>query len=106
LLKEEMMKLGILVNTDRHANDVVGITKAALAKGHEVIIFLMDGGNLLLSNTDVTGLCNEAGVSMSFCDHSAQKLGVSKEGVPDKISCGSQFDNANMNSAADRVIVL
>ncbi|MBI4825485.1 MAG: DsrE family protein [Nitrospirae bacterium] len=100
------MKLGILVNTDKHAGDVVGITKAALAKGHEVIIFMMDSGNYLLGNPDVTGLCEQAGVSMSFCDHSAQKLGVSKDGIPKKVSCGSQFDNANMNSAADRVIVL
>ncbi|MEW6714312.1 MAG: hypothetical protein AB1306_04375 [Nitrospirota bacterium] len=100
------MKLGILVNTDRHAGDVVGLTKAAVSKGHEVIIFMMDSGNKLLENSSVTGLCNEAGVSMAFCDHSAQKLGISKEGVPGKVSCGSQFDNANMNSRADRVIVL
>ena len=100
------MKLGILVNTDKHAGNVAGITKAALAKGHEVMIFMMDAGNQLLSNADVSGLCNEEGVSMSFCDHSAQALGISKEGIPEKISCGSQFDNANMNAAADRVIVL
>lgn len=100
------MKLGILVNTDKHVKDVVGITKAALAKGHEIIIFMMDKGNFLLSNSEVANLCNEEGVSMSFCDHSAQILGISKEGIPEKISCGSQFDNANMNSDADRVIVL
>jgi predicted peroxiredoxin len=100
------MKLGILINTDRHADDVVGLTKAALSKGHEVIIFMMDGGNRLLGNTAVTGLSNESGVSMAFCDHSAQKLGISKEGIPGKINCGSQFDNANMNSRADRIIVL
>ena len=100
------MKLGILLNTDKHAGDVIGITKAALAKGHEVLIFMMDNGNNLLENSDVTSLCSLEGVSMNFCDHSAQKLGVDKSGIPEDISCGSQFDNANMNSAADRVIVL
>ena len=100
------MKLGILVNTDRHVKDVVGITRAALAKGHEVIIFTMDKGSFILNNPEAAGLCNEEGISMSFCDHSAQKLGVSKEGIPEKISRGSQFDNASMNSEADRVIVL
>ena len=100
------MKLGILVNTDRHAEDVVGITKAAVSKGHEVLIFIMDTGVKLLSNSSITDLCNEIGVHMSFCDHSAGKLGISKEGYPDKIVCGSQFDNANMNHDADRVIVL
>ena len=100
------MKLGILVNTDKHAEDISGLTKAALSKGHEVIIFMMDTGVKLLGNPSITGLCNESGVRMSFCDHSAGKIGVSKEGVPDKIVCGSQFDNANMNHDADRVIVL
>jgi predicted peroxiredoxin len=100
------MKLGILVNTDRHADDVVGVTRAALAKGHEVAIFMMDSGNYLLGNPEINALSNEAGVSMAYCDHSVQKLGVSKEGVSEKMTCGSQFDNANMNSDADRVIVL
>ncbi len=100
------MKLGIFVNTDRHAEDVVGLTNAALSKGHEVIIFIMDTGVYLLSNPSLTGLCNLAGVRMAFCDHNAGKLAISKEGIPDKIACGSQFDNATMNHEADRVIVL
>lgn len=100
------MKLGILVNTDRHAEDIAGLTKAALSKGHEVIIFMMDTGVKLLSNHSMTDLCNLPDVRMSFCDHSTEKLGVSKEGCPDKIVCGSQFDNATMNHEADRIIVL
>ncbi len=100
------MKLGILVNTDRHTEDVVGLTNAALSKGHEVIIFIMDTAVHLLSNPSLTGLCNLAGVSMAFCDHNAGKFGISKEGIPDKIACGSQFDNATMNHEADKVIVL
>ena len=100
------MKLGILVNTDRHADDIVGITKAATSKGHEVIIFMMDTGVNLLGNASVKDLSGLPGVHMSFCDHSAEKIGVSKEGIPDKITCGSQFDNATMNHEVDRLIVL
>jgi predicted peroxiredoxin len=100
------MKLGILVNTDRHTEDLKGITRATLSKGHEVIIFMMDAGVRLLEDPTVVGLSEEAGVTMSFCDHSVKKLGVSKEGIPDKIVCGSQFNNAAMNHEADRVIVL
>jgi predicted peroxiredoxin len=100
------MKLGILVNTDRHAEDIIGLTKAALLKGHEVIIFMMDTGVRLLHNPSITGLSNAQGVQMSFCDYSVGKIGVSKKGIPDKIACGSQFDNASMNHDADRVIVL
>ncbi len=100
------MKLGIFVNSDKHPEDIVGFTRAARSKGHEVIIFIMDTGVNLLSNPSVTGLCNESGVRMSYCDHNAGKFGVSKEGIPEKLACGSQFDNATMNHEADRVIVL
>jgi predicted peroxiredoxin len=100
------MKLGILVNTDRHLDDVVGIARAAIAKGHEVSIFMMDSGNYLLGKPEINSLSNESGVSMAYCDHSVQKLGISKEGLSEKMTCGSQFDNATMNSEADRVIVL
>ncbi len=67
---------------------------------------MMDTGCNLLTNSSVTGLCNESGVSMNFYDHSAGKIGISKEGTPEKIGCGSQFDNATMNHEADKVIVL
>ncbi|GBE05404.1 MAG TPA: hypothetical protein ENG95_03850 [Nitrospirae bacterium] len=100
------MKLGILVNSDRHADDIVGITKAAVSKGHEVSLFMMDTGVNLLGNASVTGLCKEKGASMSFCDHSAGKLEVSKDGIPSEVVCGSQFDNATMNAEVDKVIVL
>lgn len=100
------MKLGILINTDRHADALIGITKAALSKGHEVIVFFMDTGVKLLTDQDVTDLCKNSGISMSFCDYTTQKNGISKEGICDKIICGSQYDNATMNHAADRVIVL
>lgn len=100
------MKLGIFVNTDRHLTDVLGITKAALSKGHEVIIFNMDDGSKLLTNPAFTDLCKEKGVSMSFCDHSAKGMNVDTKGVPPEIVCGSQFNNSVMVDSTDRVIVL
>lgn len=100
------MKLGILVNTDKHAKDLIGLSKAALSKGHEVIVFFMDAGVKLLLNSKVKNLCKNTGISMSFCDYTTQKNGISKEGICDKIVCGSQYDNATMNHVADRVIVL
>jgi len=100
------LKLGILVNTDKHAKDLVGLSKAALSKGHEVIVFFMDAGVKLLANSKVKSLCKNSGISMSFCDYTTQKNGISKEGICDKIVCGSQYDNATMNHVADRVIVL
>lgn len=106
------VKLGILLNTARHLDDVVGISRAALAKNHQVIIFAMDEGAKLVEDQALASLAGLEGVSMSVCDHSAEIQGVSTEGQSPKtvcgtkIVCGSQFQNAMMNRHADRVIVL
>ena len=100
------MKLGLFVNTNRHLAAVGGITRAALSKGHTVRIFAMDDGTRLLSDPAFTGLSQLAGVTMAFCDHSAQHLGTRPDGFPKEILAGSQYDNVTMNHEVDRVIVL
>jgi len=100
------VKLGILLNTARHLDDVVGISRAALAKNHQVIIFAMDEGTRLLGNQEMASLAGLEGVSVSVCDHSAKMLGVNTGGLSPSIVCGSQLQNAMMNHNADRVIVL
>ena len=100
------MKLGLLITTDKHLNDIVGLTNSALAKGHEVTIFNMDEGTKLLGCSALHELCGKDGVTMSFCDHSAKNAEISTEGIPSDVVCGSQFDNANMNHDCDKVIVL
>jgi predicted peroxiredoxin len=100
------MKLGIFVNTDKNLDAVEGITKAALAKGHEVILFNMDDGTKLVRTPVIAALSKTKGVSVSFCDHSAQHMGVTGEGLPKEIVVGSQYNNASMQHDADKVIVL
>jgi len=100
------MKIGILVNTDKHLEAVAGIARAAVARGHEVTIFNMDAGTRLLSEPAFRVLCSVEGINMSFCDHSAKEDNVPTDDVPEDINAGSQFDNANMNHSCDRVIVL
>ncbi len=100
------MKLGIFVNTNRHLEHVVGMVRAALAKGHEVVIFNMDDGTKLLGTPEFSELCRTKGVTLSFCDHSAKGLKVTTEGLPPEIVCGSQYNNAVLNHTADRVIIL
>ena len=100
------MKLGILVNTDRHGAHLAGLTEAALGKGHTVIIFLTDEGTRLLRVPEVAGLALLQGVEMSYCTNSANKIGVAVDGVAPEIIAGSQMNNAVMNHSADKVIVL
>lgn len=100
------MKLGILVNTDKNLKHILGLTEAAINKGHTVIIFAMDEGVKLFREPELNSLCKTKNVSISFCDHSTHVLNISKEGIPEEIICGSQYNNAVMNHDADRVIVL
>jgi len=100
------MKLGIHINDDRHLEYVIGITKAAASKGHEVAIFTMVEGVKLLENPLYTELCKIPNVKMSFCDHNATGKGIKKEGIPKDVVCGSQYNNALMIHDVDKVIVL
>lgn len=100
------MKIGILVNTKDHLQDVVGITNAAVTKGHVVSIFVMDEGIYLLSDPSFSGLCSLQGVDMNYCDFNAQQLNLEKEGLPEGVTCGSQYNNSVMGHESDRIIVL
>jgi predicted peroxiredoxin len=100
------MKLGILVNTDNHLDAVLGITLAALSKGQEVSIFVMDAGTLLLNHPSMKELSLRQRIVMGFCEHSAHGLGVSFAALPAQIIRGSQYDNATMLHESDKVIVL
>jgi hypothetical protein len=100
------MKIGILVNTGEHLDDILGIVSASLKRGHEVEIFAMDSGTKLLSSTSFCSLSDKAGVSMSFCELSATQESVSLIGLNPGIISGSQYNNACMFHKSDRVIVL
>ena len=100
------MKLGILVNTDRHLEHILGLTAAATAKNHEVVIFAMDDGVRLLDDKSFTDLSGQKGVSLSFCSHSARDQGIETEGRPEGITVGSQLNNAMMAQTVDRMINL
>lgn len=94
-----MSKLGVLVNTDKYLDDVIGVTKAAKAAGHDVTIFMMDDGTLLAED-----LCKQIGgdAEMAYCEHSASPRGVTDvEGA----AAGSQFQNAVMMHDVDKVVV-
>lgn len=100
------MKLGILITTDKHLDHVIGIARAASAKGHDVALFAMDEGTRLLREAKFTRLCEVENLTLSLCSHSAREYGVDTTGITKEIVIGSQFNNAIMNNQSDRVIVL
>jgi predicted peroxiredoxin len=100
------MKLGILVNTDKHLQHILGLATAAGKKNHEIVIFAMDHGVRLLDDGAFTELAGLEGVALSFCSHSARAEGIETEGRPEGITVGSQLNNAMMAQTVDRMIVL
>lgn len=76
------------------------LAEAALAEGHEVSLFLMDGGvyvqERLLSLT-------ERGAHLVICGHNAQERGLPRV---ENVLFGSQYDWAEIVQNADRVIAL
>lgn len=100
------MKLGLLVNTNNHRDAVIGLTGSAVARDHEVTIFIMDDGTRLLEDQSFCDLSAADGVRMSYCEHSATDLGVNTANVPEAIESSSQYNNAAMNHTMDKVIVL
>ncbi len=100
------MVLGILVNTNKYKELLQGITKEALNRGHQVILFFMDDGTYLLEDPEIQELRNLTNTDMSFCEHSAKHLGVNVDSIPDGITSGSQYNNARMIHDSDKVIVL
>ena len=100
------MKLGILINTDRHLKHLIKISRAASNNGHNVSLFAMDAGTKLLQSDEFPQLCKLENLMMSVCNHSATEHEVETAGVSKEIVIGSQFNNAMMNNQSDKVIVL
>lgn len=100
------MTLGILVNSDAHPERVIGIAKAALGRGHEVIVFAMDRGTRLMADPSFSELSTLPGLRMGYCTHNAESTGAQTDGLPEAIVAGSQYENAQMNNEAHKVIVI
>ncbi len=100
------MKLGVLVNDNRHRDHLLGLVHAAVGRGHEVLIFAMDAGTRLIADPDVLNLCRLPGVTLSLCAHSAKTNGIDVDALGGNVCIGSQMQNALMHHHADRVVVL
>lgn len=82
-------------------SSLIGLAKAASAKGHEVTVFAMSGGVLNLAREDFTGLVSD-GVSITVCEHNRSQYRAPEnvEGV----KYGSQYDLASYTKESDRFI--
>ena len=100
------MKLGVLVNSLHHRDQLLGLVRAAVSRDHEVLVFAMDAGTRLIQDSAVLDLCRLPGVTLSLCLHSAAANGVDVTALGRDVCVGSQMQNALMHHHADRVVVL
>jgi predicted peroxiredoxin len=100
-----MGKLGIFVCTDKHGEDVEGLVKAAIEKGHEVKVFFTGPGVKLVPTEHATEIV-KAGADVAMCLHSFEELGFNEDEVPEGIKKSTQDYNANMLKEVDRYVVL
>jgi len=100
-----MGKLGIFVCTDKHGEDVEGLVKAAIEKGHEVKVFFTGPGVKLVPTEHAKEIV-KAGAEVAMCLHSFEELGYSEDQVPEGIKKSTQDYNANMMKEVDRYVVL
>jgi sulfur relay (sulfurtransferase) complex TusBCD TusD component (DsrE family) len=97
-------KLGIFLSTSpEHENThtVIKLAEAALERGHEVHIFIMDDGVHNAVVPEFEALVGK-GVRIVLCSHNlAERQRPKIEGT---IVCGSQYDHAQLVSNVDRYL--
>ena len=76
------MKLGIINNTNKNLDHLIGLTRAAVKQGHEVVIFAMDDGTELVESKRFKVLCRLDNVIISLCRHSAEEHKVKIDDIP------------------------
>ncbi len=96
-------KLGIFVSTDRHLDKIIGICKAAKAKGIEVSIFFTHLGTLLTQDPRFSELVGLA--QMSLCNVGFESHGLKKPvpGIDDK-DFGTQARHGELIEECDRYL--
>lgn len=77
--------LGIFVTNPNNMRHVMGITKAAKAKGSKVKVFFTWKGTLLTKDPAFPALCSLAD-DVSICADSYKKMGYAVEDVPEGLT--------------------
>jgi hypothetical protein len=96
-------KLGIMITKPENLEHITGVTKAARAAGHPVMIFMTDEGVKFSTDPKFLELLKVDGVEISVCDHSRERIGL--HGKTEGISYGSQYNNAGMLHDSARVLI-
>lgn len=100
-----MGKLGIFVCSDKNQDHIVGLAKAAIAKGNEVQVFYTGPGTVLAPQSKELV---DAGAKVVLCEKTYTGLGINKEHGEklEGVEHGSQDDNAAIIEEVDKYVVM
>ncbi|MCL4542463.1 MAG: DsrE family protein [Deltaproteobacteria bacterium] len=101
------MHIGVVVTDDKYVSDAVALLGAASSKGFETECFLTDRGILLLNFNNFTDFVDKIDCKVSICEYSMDRLGETKniEKFKDRMVIGGQYQDAELVSRSDKVVV-
>jgi len=102
------MNLGIVVTSENHAEQVLGLLEAAAERGWQLRCFLTDSGVKLFDDPRFVRFC-QGGHWVALCEMSLERYHIDREKMqhrmPD-IIIGGQYQDAELVKNSDRVLVL
>jgi predicted peroxiredoxin len=98
------MYLGIVATNAANEDHVLGLARAAIARGWQCRCFLTDTGVKLLHSMPLLELARAGKLRVDVCEHSWQHY--SGGAAPDGVTMTGQIKNAELANECDKVIVL
>ena len=98
------MQLGVVATQRAAGPQLVGIVSAAARRGWTCRCFLTDEGVLLVGLPEVVELARGGAMKLDVCHLSWERFGTGE--LPEGAHGGSQYNNAELAHACDRVVVL
>lgn len=98
------MKLGLVASDESAGAHLLGLVRAAVARGWSCRCFLTDSGVRLLADPALLALSRSGALQLDACEHAWSALALGP--APQGLKLRSQFQNAELARDCDRVIVL
>jgi hypothetical protein len=98
------LQLGIVATHAAAGPELVGLASAAARRGWGCRCFLTDRGVLLLRSPEVIELARSGAMRLDACHLSWERF--AEGAIPEGAHAGSQYNNAELAHACDRVVVL
>ena len=103
------MNLGIVVTSDNHCKQAIGLLEAAAQRGWQLRCFLTDTGVKLCDDPRFIQFFQDENYWVALCEMSLERYHIDSATVRDmlpNIIIGGQYQDAELAKNSDRVLVL